>query len=36
MVPLTDREWAKPAALVRALTSTVDAKKWEESYGHLA
>jgi hypothetical protein len=36
MVHLTDREWAKPAAFVRALTSTVDAKKREESYGHLA
>jgi hypothetical protein len=36
MVHLTDREWAKRAALVRALTSTVDAKKKEESYGHLA
>jgi hypothetical protein len=36
MVHLTDREWAKLAALVRALTSTVDAKKKEESYGHLA
>ena len=36
MVDLADREWAKPAALVRALTSTVDAKKREEKYGHLA
>ena len=36
MVHLTDREWAKLAALVRALTSTVDAKKREESNGHLA
>ena len=36
MVHLTDREWARPAAIVRALTSTVDAKKKEESYGYLA
>ena len=35
MVHLTDREWAKPQP-VRALTSTVDAKKKEESYGYLA
>jgi hypothetical protein len=36
MVDPTDREWAKRAAFVRGLTSTVDAKKREESYGHLA
>jgi hypothetical protein len=36
MVHLTDREWARPAAIVRAPTSIVDAKKREESYGYLA
>jgi hypothetical protein len=36
MVHLTERKWAKLAALVRGLTSTVDGKKREESYGHLA
>jgi hypothetical protein len=36
MVHPTDREWVKLVALVRGLTSTVDAKKREENHGHLA